>query len=63
MIPAIMKVGTWSSGAYFLWGKRSISDYKIGNIIKFKPQMIHGARWENGRITDFSHEMPLVERI
>ncbi len=63
MIPAIMKIGTLSSGAYFIQGNKSLKEYEVGDRIKFKPQLVHGAKWEDGRITGFSKEMPLVERI
>jgi len=63
MIPVIMKVGTTSSGAYWIRTNKTLSKYKIGDKIKFKPQLINHAVWENGIITGWSQEMPLIERM
>ena len=57
-----MKVGTLSSGAYWVRGNKPLIQLK-GKRIKFKPQWIDGAKWEDGIITGFSLEMPLVERF
>jgi len=63
MEAAIMKVGTQSSYAYWLRGTKKLSEYQIGDRIIFKPQLEKGAKWEHGKITGYSHEMPLVERM
>ena len=63
MTPAIMKIGTMGSGAYWIRGNKPLKYHRVGDQIKFKPQLLHGAKWETGRITGFSIEMLWVERI
>ncbi len=63
MIPAIMKIGTLNSGAYYIKTNKPLLEYKVGQKIKFRPQLLHGAKWEEGIITGWSREMPLIERI
>lgn len=66
MQPAIMKVGTWPSGCYWLWGSKPLSEYKTDDRIKFKSQSKEDyglTEWTRGRITGMSGDMPLVERM
>ncbi len=52
MVPAILKVGTWGTGGYFLRGNKPLITYQVGDKIFFKPQLVHGAEWEGGRVTE-----------
>lgn len=61
MTPAIMKVGTMPSYHYYLRGNKPLSRYATGEKVTFREQD-HGSRWETGRITGWSSDMPLVER-
>lgn len=61
MIPVIMKIGTQSSYAYWIWGNKPLRDYTVGDHIKFKPQLLHGTKWEHGIIREIKIDMPVVE--
>jgi hypothetical protein len=65
MRAVIMKVGTQSSYAYFVKETKNIkgTEFSVGQKIKFKPQRINGAKWEDGLIYEMSGDMPLVELI
>lgn len=61
-----MKVGTWPSGYYLIWGNKSIDKYNVGDRIKFKSTSKYDGdlmNWSNGIITKFSGNVPFVNRI
>ena len=53
MIEAIMKVGTMPSGVYWVWGDKPITEYIVGDRIKFKSQFASDniPNWTTGRVT------------
>jgi len=62
-IKAVVKIGTLSSQGVFIRGIKPLNDYKTGDRITFMPCRNIGARWENGVITGWSGNLPLIERF
>lgn len=65
MTPAILQIGTRPTYHYWVWGNKKISEYQVGDKIKFKRQNYKGRWWwESGEITGFcSKNIPMVEYI
>uniref|UniRef100_A0A6M3KEH6 Uncharacterized protein n=1 Tax=viral metagenome TaxID=1070528 RepID=A0A6M3KEH6_9ZZZZ len=63
MIPAILRVGTQPSYPYWVYSKKALQNYKIGDRIMFRPQLMHGASWESGIVREIKSDMLIVERF